>query len=82
MKIGDVVVPSRITEKVLHCGSGVYTHAIVGSVDPFVLVSSSGDMVWTETWNPQDVVPLCQASEDVQATVQRRLAATHQHLQR
>ncbi len=78
LAIGDVVIPTRARQekrKVLHCGSGIYTHAIVGSVDPFVLVSDSGDMVWRVTWEPHEVVVLCQAHESITQRVRARLAA-------
>jgi hypothetical protein len=38
MKVGDVAVPNKnsiINGKLLHCGSGIYSHAIVGSVKTF-----------------------------------------------
>lgn len=82
MQVGDVAVPSvdSVREgRFFHCGSGRYSHAIVGSVDPFVLVSSSGDMVWSKTWEPHQCEFLCQASEEVQANVKRRLAKTKEH---
>lgn len=71
MKIGDVVVPRRgaVTEYgfefVLHCGSGVYSHAIVASVSPFVLVSEGGDMLWSATVKPEYFQPLCQAEHSI-----------------
>lgn len=43
---GDLVIP-KDPHDVLHCGSGVYPYAFVVSVDPFVLISESGDMVWS-----------------------------------
>lgn len=76
MNIGDVAVPNResvIEGRFLHCGSGRYTHAIVGSVEPFILVSDSGDMVWSCTWKPEQLTFLCQASAKVIANVKRRL---------
>lgn len=45
MKVGDIVVPSCQYDY-LSCGSGIYTHAIVVSLDPFALVSEKGDMLW------------------------------------
>ena len=64
MKIGDVVVhvdgPQRGG---LACGSGYYTHAICVSVEPFVLVSEEGDMMWS-CLTPSNYVGLCQAHPD------------------
>lgn len=83
MRVGDVVVPDResvIRGKFFHCGSGAYTHAVIGSVEPFVLVSSGGDMVWSCTWEPHEVIVLCQASEDIVLRVRERLERTKEHL--
>lgn len=82
MQVGDVAVPNReslIDGRFLHCGSGRYSHAIVGCVEPFVLVSSTGDMVWTTTWKPEQLEFLCQASDEVKEIVQKRLDATKEH---
>jgi hypothetical protein len=49
---GDLVVP--INGKVLHCGTMPYPDAVVVSIDPFVLVSQSGDMVWSVTAKPEE----------------------------
>jgi hypothetical protein len=76
MRVGDVAVPNRqsvIEGRFLRCGSGRYTHAIVGSVEPFVLVSDSGDMVWSCTWKPEQLEFLCQASSEVINNVKKRL---------
>ncbi len=42
---GDIVRP--INEVQLHCGSHIYQHAVVVSVDPFIMVSKSSDMKWS-----------------------------------
>lgn len=65
MKIGDVVIAREgpwSTRAPLVCGSGMYTHAICVSVEPFVLVSEEGDMQWS-CLTPYEYVGLCQASE-------------------
>jgi len=72
MKVGDVVVPTRQSHKVLHCGSGMYSHAIVASLEPFVLVSEDGSMLWRTTWQPHEVEALCQASKEIQEVVEKR----------
>lgn len=79
MRIGDVVVP-REQGRFLHAGGCAYTHAIIGCVDPFVLVSECGDMVWSCTWEPQDVLVLCQSHPDITKRVLDRLTRTHEHL--
>lgn len=76
MRVGDVVVPSREAVErghVLHCGTGGYTHAIVASMVPFVLVSDDGTMRWSRGWEPLDVVALCQASEEIIRIVEKRM---------
>lgn len=78
MKVGDVVVP-RSPDRVLFCGSGTYSHAIVGCLDPFILVSSEGDMIWYVTWQPEEVIALCQASAEIQQVVASRLTRTGEH---
>lgn len=83
MQVGDVVVPSvasRRNGRSFHCGTGYYSHAIVGCLDPFVLVSSSGDMVWSKTWHKEEVTALCQASADIIQIVEARLERTGEHL--
>ena len=46
MKIGDIVKP--IDEgNILRSGCNAYGAAIVGSIDPFILVSEHADMVWS-----------------------------------
>lgn len=67
MRIGDVVVPSPNSNYVLACGCGWYTHAIVASMDPFVLVSEQGDMRWSATIKPEYFIALCQAHPEITA---------------
>lgn len=76
MRVGDVVVvrPYLLGQKVLHCGTGRYTHAIVASMDPFIIISDDGSMLWSVSWSPADLQPLCQASEEIQTVVAGRLA--------
>lgn len=50
---GDIVV--AVPPFVLACGCGRYSHAIVVSESPFVLVSEGGDMLWSATVTPEDV---------------------------
>lgn len=48
IKPGDLVA-YKSGAGVLACGSGYYMHAVVASINPFRLVSTSGDMMWTAT---------------------------------
>lgn len=63
--IGFVMVPKEgpLFPR-LHCGSGVYTHAICVSVEPFAMVSESGDMLWNKQ-KAEDFVPLCLADNQI-----------------
>lgn len=64
MEVGDVVVPKTGPfSGQLCCGSGIYTHAICVSVDPFVMVSEQGDMMWS-CQQVDDFVGLCKAHPD------------------
>ena len=54
-KIGQIIVPIDDYKTPLHCGSGMYPYAICVSVEPFVLVSESGDMMWSQH-NPDNFV--------------------------
>ena len=76
MRIGDVAVLSREAIRdghILHCGTGTYTHAIVGRVEPFALVSDDGSMMWTATVKPEQFYFLCRACDEVVETVARRI---------
>ena len=77
MKIGDVAI-SRIDQEgrmvnPLRSGCSYYTHAIVASVDPFILISEEGDMKWSATVAPSDFIFLCQAHPDITGVVLERL---------
>ena len=54
-KIGQIIAPKNDSKTPLHCGSGMYSCAICVSVEPFVLVSESGDMMWSQH-NPDNFV--------------------------
>ena len=71
MKVGDVAIENLDTKECfrmgdrLHCGTGRYSHAIVVCVDPFILVSGEGDMLW-EKEDPKHYIFLCQAHQSIQ----------------
>jgi hypothetical protein len=46
MKRGDLVATTD-SRYPLHCGSGIYPHAVVMQVEPLILVSESSDMKWS-----------------------------------
>lgn len=70
MRVGDVVIAKSHADP-LACGSGIYTHAICVSVDPLVVISEGGDMMWSHK-APYDLVALCEASQKAQANALRR----------
>jgi hypothetical protein len=80
MFIGDIVVPKPGSSKVLHCATSIYENAVVGFLDPFVLVSQSGDMVWSVSWEPEELEVIGTASLAVQDVVRKRLQKTKEHL--
>jgi len=63
MRVGYVVISRDgpwSSKSPLVCGSGMYTHAICVSVEPFVCVSEEGDMMWS-CLTQSNYVGLCQA---------------------
>lgn len=46
MRVGDLVKDKAGPRLV--CGSGIYPRAVVMSVKPFIMVSESADMLWTQ----------------------------------
>jgi hypothetical protein len=65
MQIGDVVIP--IGDTALRGSGEIYRcdpYAIVASLEPFVLVSNLGDMLWKGV-DRQGVRALCQAAPDI-----------------
>ena len=73
MKVGYVAVPTDSRDP-LFCGSGLYTHAIIVSVDPFVMVSEEGDMLWRKR-NPSTITPLCLAHKSATKAAFERWAS-------
>ena len=72
MQVTDVVVPiSR--EYALASGHCLYTHAIVVSKTPFILVSETGDMRWKSTVKPEHFKVVGTAPESAMKRVLRRL---------
>lgn len=53
LSVGDLV--ESAPGHALACGSGIYPHAVVVSLEPFALVSVEGDMLWTATQRPNTV---------------------------
>ena len=77
MRVWDIAVLNRAAVKrgeILHCGSGTYSHAIVASVSPFILVSCDGSMMWRATVKPADFNSVGRASEQEIEAVRNRMA--------
>jgi hypothetical protein len=73
MKVNDVVIPKDPRYPFVS-GCGYYTHAIIASMDPFIIISDRGDMLWRTTVTPESVIALCQAHPDIVTVVQERLS--------
>jgi hypothetical protein len=74
MKVGDVMVAREgVHSGYLVCGSGWYTHAILVSVEPFVMVSQEGDMMWSCA-DSNNYVALCEASPKARRKAFERFA--------
>jgi hypothetical protein len=72
-EVGDVVVPDQSSSDFpLHSGCGVYTHAIVIQVEPFVIVSEESDMKWGNT-NSDNFIRMGKAEPEVLKRCMRRL---------
>lgn len=57
----------------LHCGSGTYDFAVVASLNPFMLISESGDMVWRSTVKIDDFDVIGKATPDILSAVFARI---------
>jgi len=53
LQVRDVI--TTIRSRPLHCGSGMYSCAVVLSVQPFILQSIESDMTWGSTKTVDDV---------------------------
>lgn len=72
INIGDVVIPNSVYVR-LRSGCSEYSHAICVSVDPFILVSSKADMMWSASIDARNFIPLCEAHPDITAKCMERL---------
>lgn len=72
---GDLV--AAIPPYHLVCGSGVYKYAVVVQIDPMVLVSESGDMLWRATVKPEKLYKIGVANSRVLDVAMRRFESGH-----
>lgn len=71
INIGDLV-SYRKNRGMLHCGSGWYDEAVVVSLDPFILISTGGDMKWQSTIKIEDFVHVGKAdTEELRNAIDR-----------
>jgi len=73
IEVGDIVVSAKgPTDPILVTGSDYYDHAVCVSVNPFILISKTGDMRWSNK-NADDFVSRGKASSVVLKTCMKRL---------
>ena len=77
MKVGDVVIANSwrtplYSSEIFYCSHYKYTHAIVASIDPFILVSETGDMVWYKI-DKDEIIALCQVHPNIMKIVNDRM---------
>lgn len=72
MEVGSIVESKDPNGNPLHCGSGSYGAAVVVQLEPFIMVSMSGDMRWsTRKKDEQQVIG--KATPSVLAIAMKRL---------
>lgn len=76
--VGDLVEP--IPPKQLVCGSGWYPYAVCVKVDPFILISINGDMLWSHTVEKKDFKVCGRVDKDILSKVNKRIRQTEHHL--
>lgn len=76
LSVGDRVVPAGSAGQ-LRSGSSSYGAAVVGCLNPFLLVSSASDMLWS-TEKPDSYDSSGRAPAEVINAIQRRLPPEHQ----
>ena len=72
-KRGDLVEPTIESGFHLRSGGSYYRCAVVVRANPFVLVSTQGDMRWGYTIKPEDFQKIGEASPDTLAICMERL---------
>jgi len=71
VEVGDLVEPDpNQTNDIFHCGTGRYATAVVVSLDPFIMVSLSGEMMWLR-WNLDDVRVVMPSTYDLEPITKR-----------
>lgn len=71
MKVRDIVIP--INGQMLRSGASQYDVAIVASLDPFVLISEHGDMLWSATVEKENFVSHGPAPKEIWKKVKKRM---------
>lgn len=68
--VGDLVW--RKDGRHLRSGAAIYETAVVISVEPFALASTTGDMLWYATVTPDEFEALCKAPKSWYEAALRR----------
>lgn len=78
LSVGDFV--EAVPPFALACGNGRYERAIAVSVEPMILVSEWGDMLWSATLYEGCVRPIGQAPQDMLSVAVKRYHDDYPHL--
>ncbi len=74
-KVGDFAIPKAGHQ--IFCGSGLYDRAVVVSLEPFVIISEWGDMMWNHE-QAKDFHSAGPADEESKAAAFARIARNNQ----
>ena len=74
MKVRDIVIPKN--GQVLRSGAAQYDCAIVARLDPFVLISEQGDMLWTNTVEKENFISHGEAPKEIWKNVKKRIKSS------
>ena len=73
--LGARMVPIQ-GRSVLRSGGSAYDYAVVTSLDPFIMVSPEGDMLWTQA-KAEDYQPQGMEGPKIRAVCEQRLKRSH-----
>jgi hypothetical protein len=73
MKVGDIVCPTSESHYNLRTGCGWYSEAVVVSLEPFILVSTDTDMMWSATIKLEYFEVVCKAFKKLLKKCMKRL---------
>lgn len=70
--IGAIVRPKNGMPP--HSGCSVYGAAVVVSLEPFIILSQEGDMMWSATITPDELVVVGSADTETKINCNKRLS--------